>query len=274
MQSTKQSRLSSSLLRIRTIIDKEWAEVFKNRFVLFTVGLLPLVFTILPLAILYFTRNAPGDMGDATEIPSSFYAMCGNISGAECMQVFMINEFMLMFMMMPLAIPIAIAAYSVVGEKSTRSLEPLLATPVTTVELLAGKSLAAFIPAILATWAGFLVFVLAAPLVGTSPAAMQYVTGPIWLVAILVAGPLMAIMAVNAALIVSSRVNDPRAAEQISMIVIVPLMALLFGQLAGLIVLNTTFMVISSAALALVDIALIYAGARLFQRETILTRWK
>jgi len=269
-----QSNMPGSLLRIRTIIDKEWAEVFKNRFVLFTVGLMPLVFTILPLFILYFTRSAPGDMGDSTDIPSTFYAVCGDISAGECMQVFMINQFMLMFMMMPLAIPIAIAAYSVVGEKSTHSLEPLLATPITTVELLAGKSLAAFIPAILATWAGFLIFVLAAPLVGASPAALQYVTGPIWLLAILVAGPLMAVMAVNAALIVSSRVNDPRAAEQISMVVIVPLLALVFGQLAGVIVLNVSFMLISSVVLALVDIALIYAGARLFQRETILTRWK
>ena len=31
--------------KILTIIDKEWAEVFKNRVVLFTVVLLPLVFT-------------------------------------------------------------------------------------------------------------------------------------------------------------------------------------------------------------------------------------
>jgi ABC-2 type transport system permease protein len=274
MQSTLQSHSRSNWLRVRTIIDKEWAEVFKNRFVLFTVALLPLVFTILPLAILYFTRSAPGDAGDATDIPSSFYAICGNISGGECLQVFMINEFMLMFMMMPLAIPIAIAAYSVVGEKTTRSLEPLLATPVTTVELMAGKSLAAFIPAILATWAGFLIFVLAAPLVGASPAAMQYITGPIWLLAILAVGPLMAIMAVNAALIVSSRVTDPRAAEQISMVVIVPLMAVLFGQMAGIIVLNVNFILITAVVLAVLDIALIYAGARLFQRETILTRWK
>ncbi|MCI0355119.1 MAG: hypothetical protein L0099_08780, partial [Acidobacteria bacterium] len=50
--------------RIQTIIDKEWAEVFKNRLVLFTVGFLPLVFTALPLGILYATRAVGVSDGD------------------------------------------------------------------------------------------------------------------------------------------------------------------------------------------------------------------
>lgn len=34
-----------NLERVRTIIDKEWAEVFKNRMVVFTVLFMPLIFT-------------------------------------------------------------------------------------------------------------------------------------------------------------------------------------------------------------------------------------
>jgi len=51
-------------------------------------------------------------------------------------------------------------------------------------------------------------------------------------------GPLMAIAAVNLSVIVSSRVNDPRMAEQIAGVLIVPILALLFAQLAGLIILG------------------------------------
>ena len=51
-----------------------------------------------------------------------------------------------MFMLIPLFIPVNIAAYSIVGEKTTHSLEPLLATPISTGELLAGKNLASVIP--------------------------------------------------------------------------------------------------------------------------------
>jgi ABC-2 type transport system permease protein len=84
----------------------------------------------------------------------------------------------------------------------------------------------------------------------------------------------MAIASVNFALFVSSRVNDPRVAEQISALMIVPLLGLLFAQIAGLIVVNVLVMLSFIGAMVLVDIGLIYLGATIFQRENILTRWK
>ena len=264
-----------NISRIQTIIDKEWGEVFKNKLVLFTVIFLPLLFTILPLVILYFTGQATGGLsGDSADVPPQFMQMCGNLDAGICMQYFLLNEFLLMFMMMPLIIPTAIAAYSIVGEKSTHSLEPLLATPITTVELLFAKTLAAALPAIAATWVCFFIFVLLIPAVGGSPQLVSLVASPTWLIAILIIGPLMAVASVNVAVIVSSRVNDPRAAEQISGVMVVPVLLVLFGQIAGLVVINPSLMLISAAVMVLLDAVLIYAGTRLFQREVILTRWK
>jgi len=264
--------------RIQTIIDKEWAEVFKNRIVLFTVGFLPLIFTVLPLVILYATSSGNsgllGNMPNTADLPPQFLKLCGQAPAADCMQIFLINQFLILFMLMPWIIPISIAAYSIVGEKATRSLEPLLATPITTLELLIGKSLAAILPAILATWGGFTIFVVAAPFVGAKPAVLGYVLSPTWLLAIGVAGPLMSIIAVNFAIMVSSRVSDPRVAEQISAVVVVPLLAIIFGQIGGVIVLNLQFMLSAVVLLALGDVALIYLVVRVFQREAILTRWK
>jgi len=261
--------------RIQTIIDKEWAEVFKNRLVLFTIVLLPLIFTALPLGLLYSTRGAAASGGDVTDLPPQFLQACGTIPAGDCFQIYLLNQFMALFMMMPLIIPITIAAYSIVGEKTTRSLEPLLATPITTEELLAGKSLAAAIPAVLATWGCFVIFMLAAPLVGARPNVVSGLFfNPVWLLAVFAAGPLMALIAVNLAIIVSARVNDPRAAEQISAVVIVPLLAIVFAQIAGLIVLNLQFMLTALVVLAVLAALLIAAGARLFQREIILTKWK
>ncbi len=263
--------------RILTIVDKEWAEIFKNRVVLMTIVLLPLVFTVLPLVILATTRSGTAAGGSSTDVPPAFEQMCAQtpgITGGECVQVFILNTFLVLYMMMPLAIPVAIAAYSVVGEKTTRSLEPLLATPITTEELMAGKGLAAVIPAILATWGAFAIFVIGMPIVGASPAVYHSIFSPTWLVAVVVVGPLMAALAVNFAIIVSSRVSDPRTAEQVSMVIIVPLLGLLFGQIAGVLVLNVPLMIGVAVALAVLDAALIYLGARWFQRETILTQWK
>jgi len=260
-----------NVLRIRTIIDKEWAEVFKNRLVLFTVAFLPILFTVLPLGVLYGTHSSSTA---TSELPPQFLKLCGNLGGADCMQYFILNEFMILFMMMPLIIPISIAAYSIVGEKTTRSLEPLLATPVSTGELLLGKALAATIPAVLATWAGFTIFVLLAPFFGASTAVLRQLLSPIWLVAVFVIGPLIAILAVNVAVLISSRVTDPRVAEQVSAVIIVPLLGVLFGQIAGVIVLDLRFMLVGVVVVALIDVGVAMLAARLFQRESILTKWK
>jgi ABC-2 type transport system permease protein len=260
--------------KIKVIIRKEWAEVFKNRMVVFSVIFMPLLFSALPLIILYSTRDAGVDEMTA-EMPPQFAQLCpGDLTGGECFQVYMVSQFLIMFMLIPLIIPVNIAAYSVVGEKTTRSLEPLLATPITTAELLSGKNLAAVIPAVIATWFGFAVFAGGSALLVRSPAVLGALLDPMWLLAILLAGPLMAVLSVNFSLMVSSRVNDPRVAEQLSVLVILPLLGLFFGQIAGLIFINTRLILGMSVILALIDGLMIYLAVRLFDRETILTRWK
>jgi ABC-2 type transport system permease protein len=263
--------------KIRTIIRKEWLEVFQNRLVIFTVVFLPLVMTAIPLAVLFSMRGTDASAANSItgDLPKQMTALCTSaMSGGECMRVYILSQFLVLFMIIPVAIPGAIAAYSVVGEKTTRSLEPLLATPITTLELLLGKCLAAVIPAIIATYAAYGIFTLGALLIMGSPAMVGFIFDARWLVAVVLVGPLLALMAVTFALMVSSRVNDPRVAEQISTIIIVPVLAGFFGQISGLFVLNVQ--IISAVALVLVlfDGLMFYLATRIFQRESILTRWK
>jgi len=261
--------------KIKTIIRKEWAEVFKNRMVLFTVIFLPLILTALPLGIFIGIGSIGGMGGSASDLPEQFNAMCPpNIGGGECFQVFMVSQFMILFMLVPLAIPTSIAAYSIVGEKTTRSLEPILATPITTIELLVAKSLAAVIPAVLATFVSFAIFLVGAWIIIPNRELFLAIVDARWLLAVFIVGPLMAILSVLASIMVSSRVNDPRAAEQISMIVILPILIVFFGQIAGLFIVNAKFVVLSALVLLILDAILAYAAVQIFQRETILTRWK
>ena len=95
---------------IRTIINKEWAEVFKNRTVLYTTLLLPLIFAILPLIMLKSTAGSLPDMGDAaaTGLPEGFLKSCQGMTGSDCLQAYLVSQFMFMFMLMPMIIPINI----------------------------------------------------------------------------------------------------------------------------------------------------------------------
>lgn len=265
--------------KIKTILLKEWMEVFKNKLVIFTIAALPLIMVTIPLAMLYSTRDtstATISGQTAGQLPDEIsQQMCPvGLSGKECFQVFMVSQFMMLFMLIPVAIPGVIAAYSIVGEKTTRSLEPLLATPITTIELLVGKCLSAVIPAVVSTYGAYAIFVAGASILVTNKTILSAFFEARWMIAILLVGPLLAILATTFAMMVSSRVNDPRVAEQISMVIIVPVMAGFFGQIAGLFVLNSQLITIVAIVLLAVDVLMMYLASRVFDREAILTRWK
>ena len=94
------------------------------------------------------------------------------------------------------------------------------------------------------------------------------------MIGIFVVGPLLSLAGVSLAVMISSQVNEPRAAEQLSALIILPVMAIFIGQLMGAIIVNQSFLLILAGALVLVDAALLYFATELFQRENILTRWK
>ncbi len=261
--------------KVWVIVGKEWAEVFKNRFVLFTVAFMPLIFTGLPLVILYAMQTSGDLPGDVPfDGPAQFSPLCEGLGGGECMQYYILAQFMLLFMLLPVIIPITIASYSIVGEKTTRTLEPVLATPITTLELLAGKTLAAVLPAVTASSAGYLVFAVGAFIITGGLGITAKLFSLLWLLAVFVVGPLLAIAAVSVAVMVSSRANDPRVAEQLSVLVILPIIGLLFGQITGFLVLNERLILWMALGLVVIDAGLLYFATQLFQRETILTRWK
>jgi ABC-2 type transport system permease protein len=83
-------------------------------------------------------------------------------------QAFLFQQFLFLFQIAPIVGAVSLAAYSVVGEKQGRTLEPLLTTPVTTVEILLAKVFGALVPSLAIELVGLcaylaLVAALAAP---------------------------------------------------------------------------------------------------------------
>ena len=79
---------------------------------------------------------------------------------------------------------------------------------------------------------------------------------------------------VLAGLIVSSRASDPQSAQQIAGLIILPVIALMIGQLLGVVQLSLWLVIAAAVVLLAIDAALLAFAVRVFQRETILTRWK
>jgi len=84
----------------------------------------------------------------------------------------------------------------------------------------------------------------------------------------------MALTAIAATVAISARVNDPRNAQQVNALMVLPTMSLIFGQATGLIVLSPLMVLMAIVVLALLAALATWGVVRLFERETILTRWR
>ena len=86
--------------------------------------------------------------------------------------------------------------------------------------------------------------------------------------------PLACVLSVEANIIISSRVNDIRAAQQVGGIIILPLLLLIVLPSMIQILPMVTMALILSGGLAVADIGLFYLSKAVFKREEILTKWK
>ncbi|MBI5879576.1 MAG: ABC transporter permease subunit [Chloroflexi bacterium] len=263
--------------RVRAVIARELLEVRQNRTLLLTIFGPPLLLTILPLGIMAFMGAVPERNNMRPEDIARYveaFPELKSLGGLEVIQIIIMRQFLLMYLILPLMVPTSIATASIIGEKEVRSLEPLLATPVRTEELLLGKSIAAVVPAVASTWFAYAVFFIGARFVSLSDLVFAQLLSPIWLLAIIVLAPLLALLSVNLSVIISSRVNDARVAQQLASMLVIPIVALSVGQTMGFVALNVVTFLVATVVVILVDLGAMYAGVMLFQREAILTRWK
>ncbi len=262
----------SSATRVRALIAKEWSELLHSRLLLATVVGVPLIFVGVASANMLTVAALPPDpTGDP--LPAYMLEMCDGLDGIPCVQVYLASMFHLLFLMTPMVIPSTIAAHGVVGEKNAKTLEPLLATPITTAELLLAKTVAPLVPGVLATWFGYAAWMAIAFATMPRPVVAHLLTPP-WALAMVFAAPLMAAFSTLIGLMVSSRSTDPRAAQQVAGLGVLPLVGLIFGQLSGLVLVSAPLVIALCACLLVLDAGLWWLATQVFEREAILTRWK
>lgn len=259
--------------KIMVILYKEWLEIRQQRMLIISMVLPPLIFALLPLVVVYGVAHT-GSTGNLNLPRASNLSQFGPMSAAEAAQALVGMQLSVLFLLLPSIITSIVASYSVVGEKTSRTLEPLLATPTRTWELLVGKSLAALIPGVGVTWLSGLIFIIGMALLTSSQRVFFAIVSPGWLILFLIWSPLIGLISIAVMIAISSRVNDPRTAQQVSVWIIVPFFAVFFGQAAGIQVLGPVFTLIVAVILAALALLAVWVMTQIFQRETILTRWK
>ena len=267
------------MTRIAALLRKELADLRQNPALFLPAVLTGMVSILLPFFVAIIVPSFAGEqLSDSSDfqIALDLYRdqpALANLDPEGAVQAWIFQQFLVMLVLAPVAGAMSVAAYSVVGEKQARTLEPLLATPLTTFELLAAKVLGALVPALALTLACF-----AADLAGVAvlaqPGVFRVLLLPASLAIVFVLGPLAALAALQLAVCVSSRVNDARSAQQIGALIVLPIAAALVLQLTGSLRLTVPVIVLVAVALAAVNTGLMLLGIALFDRESILTRWK
>ena len=258
---------------LRAVIGREWRELVRNRLLLASVLVPPVILAVLPILLVKVAASAPNLRASAVAQIVASHPQWADLSPNEVGMAFALQQFLVTFLLLPGYIPLAIASYSIVGEKQSRSLEAVLATPIRTTELLGGKAIAAIVPAVIAAWISYVaVLGLSMVLLGSHLTAV--LSEPAWLGAVFALGPAVGLLSVTAGLLISSRVNDPRAAQQVGALILLPLVAIVVAQTAGNFLLDLTSYLVAAMVTTIVALVGLRVGVVVFGRETILTRWK
>ena len=265
--------------RVRALLAKEFADLRRNPGVFIPAILTSLVALALPFFVAVVVPVLTGehlsdssDFKTASEVFKSL-PWTRMLDPEAAVQALIFQQFLVLLVVGPVAASMSTAAYSVIGEKQARTLEPLLATPVATVELLAAKVLGSFLPALLLTLTVF-GLLLAGAATFARPGVYLALLTPQSLAIVFIAGPLAALAALQMAVCVSSRANDARGAQQIGALIVLPITGLLVAEVSGSIVLTVSLTMAISAGLVALNVALLWLGVALFDRESVLTRWK
>lgn len=260
--------------RLRALAAKEVAELRAAPAVL--AGPIAMLVTAVAVPFVVVV-GVPWWVGESLADAEDLVAMAREVAMADppmgakaAVQAFLLGQFLPLLVLVPVVGAMTLVTTSIVDELKGRSLEPLLATPITTLELLVAKAGSAFVVAISLLAAGA-ALVAAAAAALAEPGVLAALMTPGAAALLLGLAPAAAAATLMLGVVVSSRARDARTAQQFSVLVVLPLVALFVGRIgAGI----STPAVLAVAAVAWVaTVALAVAGVRVFDRERILTRW-
>lgn len=193
---------------------------------------------------------------------------------SEAMTRYMLRAVLAFYLLMPVAIASTASAFSIVGEKQQRTLEPILATPITDREFLVGKLLVCILPTVAVTWATGLIAILLVDLVTLVRTGQAVLPDRFWLAGVGLLAPLLGAAVTLVTMRLSARSVDPQSTVQTSALVIVPGFLVIFGIFGKLLIASFPALLAGIGLAAVVDLWLFRLVERTFEREEILTRWR
>lgn len=268
---------------IWAIARKDLKEVRQNKVAWGPAFVVPLIFAVLmPIIFIIVPQMIPvedvqrelGDMDTLLrKLPPTMGALFNGLK-LEQMFVLYMAAFMFapLFLIMPLMFSTVVGADSFVGERERKTMEALLYTPTTDLELFLGKVMAAVIPAILLSWLTDFVYIIVVNV--ASFGMFKHIWFPLstWWPMMFWLTPAFAVLGISATVMISARVKTFMEAYQLSASLVVLVLALVAGQATGVLFLGVGTVLLIGSLLWIVDAILIYLSVRTFKRSMLIAK--
>jgi ABC-type Na+ efflux pump permease subunit len=268
---------------VRTLMVKDWKEVRQNKGAWMPAIIVPVFFMILlPLGLILLPARVESvaqalSSPQGLQIQARMAPFLGDaLRGLTEVQAFIVltTGYMLapFLLIMPLMLASIVGAESFVGEKERKTLEALLYTPASDGELFLGKVLAAVVPAVALSWVSFVVYGVVVNLAGWPVMGRVWFPPATWWPLMLWLTPAIATLGMAVTVLISVKVNTFMEAYQMSASLVVVVLALVAGQISGVLFLSVGVILLLGLLVWAVDGVLIWLGVRNFARASLLSR--
>jgi ABC-2 type transport system permease protein len=264
---------------VRAIMWKDIRIVRTNRMVWLPMIVVSVFLTVLlPLGLVLIPRLAPAEFASGKMMAEDFQTMLTALPDAirqrlaemdptqQWIYLATTHFFAPMFLILPIMLSSIIASDSFAGERERGTLEPLLYTPVSEGELFAGKVLAALAPAVGLALAAFAVNVVVVNVAAYGTMDRLLYTTTAWVLMVLLLAPACALLGLGVTVLISSKAKTVTGAQQASGALVLPVVLLMVGQLAGAFYFGAKVILLATAIAGGLGLALVWVGARTFKR--------
>ena len=252
---------------------KEWREILRDFYVLGILVFLPLTMVATLVLLIYFylsffLNNLDKIQVMLANMPRAYIEGLSGYSDLQKIAILPIKIIGLpFFLLIPLLISGIITSDSFAGERERNTLESLLSAPIRPWELLLGKMMTPFFPALLVTWVSFALLTWAVSLLINPHFPAPVFPDLIWVLAMVLLVPLFLAGTVLAEIIISLRASSVKAASALNMLLSLPVLFFMLLQSSGFVLFSTRTFFWLVLLLAALDLGLFLRGLRIFQRS-------
>ncbi len=262
--------------RVFTITRKDIKEVASTGQIIAPMVIIPLVLIgIIPaiaIVSLRFSETGTISLLKAIEkLPPTLMQQLAGYTGNQ-KAIYFITVYILasFFLIIPIMVSTLISANSFAGEKERKTLEGILYTPITDLELITGKVLASFIPAMAISLLSFFVYSVVVNALAYPVFMTIYFPTFNWWILMLWLVPTVSFLVISLVVLISAKVRGYQEANSIAGAIVLPIVLVTIGQVTGVMYLSAKIILLTGLLFLVADALLLRFITKSFHRDRLI----